>query len=255
MTVRFGSIASGSAGNALLVEVGQTRVMIDCGLGLGVARERIVQRGWDPESISAILVTHEHSDHISGVAKFARKHGTQVVGSYGTLSFLGDALSSDQYREIDGHQPFALGEIWVEPYCVPHDAREPLQYVVGDGNTRLGILTDVGRSTPHIETVLNNCDALVLECNHDEDMLMGGPYQYALKKRVIGPFGHLSNTCAAALLARLGRSRLKHVVAAHLSQQNNTEDLARTALAQVMNCSMDWIGVATQEEGFGWREI
>jgi phosphoribosyl 1,2-cyclic phosphodiesterase len=255
MGVRFGSIASGSAGNALLVEVGNTRVMVDCGLGLGLARERIAQRGWEPESIAAILVTHEHSDHISGVEKFARKHGTKVIASYGTLSFLGDALKPEQCVEIDGHQAFEIDDIWVEPYCVPHDAREPLQYVLGDGKARLGILTDVGRSTPHIEHILSDCDALVLECNHDEAMLMGGPYQYALKKRVIGPFGHLSNVAAGALLGQLHTTRLKHLIAAHLSQQNNTEELARKALAAVMDCSPEWIGVATQEKGFDWREI
>jgi len=130
-----------------------------------------------------------------------------------------------------------------------------LQYVLGDGKARLGILTDVGRSTPHIEHTLSDCDALVLECNHDEAMLMGGPYQYALKKRVIGPFGHLSNVAAGALLGQLHTTRLKHLIAAHLSQQNNTEELARKALAAVMDCSPEWIGVATQEKGFDWREI
>lgn len=253
--MRFGSIASGSAGNALLVEVAHTRVMVDCGLGLGVAKDRIALRGWEPESISAILVTHEHGDHISGVAKFARKYGTKVIASYGTLSFLGDALPSEQYIEIDGHQAFSHKDCCVEPYCVPHDAREPLQFVLGDGNVRLGVLTDVGRSTPHIESTLSHCDALVLECNHDEDMLLGGPYQHALKQRVIGPFGHLSNRSAAALLGRLERSRLKHLIAAHLSLQNNTSDLAREALAGVMGCSSNWIGVASQDEGFDWREI
>jgi len=255
MGVRFCSIASGSAGNALLVEVGGTRVMVDCGLGLAIARERIAQRGWEPESIDAILVTHEHGDHISGVGKFARKHGTKVIASYGTLSFLGDNINVDQCVEIDGHQAFAINDVWVEPYCVPHDAREPLQYVLGDGKSRLGILTDVGRSTPHIESTLSHCDALVLECNHDEEMLLGGPYQYALKQRVMGPFGHLSNSTAAALLGRLERTRLKHLIAAHLSQQNNTEDLARSSLADVMGCAPDWIGVATQDEGFDWRDI
>jgi phosphoribosyl 1,2-cyclic phosphodiesterase len=255
VAVRFGSIASGSAGNALLVEVGQTRVMVDCGLGLNLCRDRIVQRGWTPESISAILVTHEHSDHIGGVGKFARKFGTRVVASYGTLSFLADTLSPDQCLEIDGHAAFAIEDVWVEPYCVPHDAKEPLQYVLGDGQARLGILTDVGRSTPHIETTLSDCDALVLECNHDEEMLLGGPYPHSLKQRVMGPFGHLANTAAADLLSRLGRSRLQHVIAAHLSLQNNTPDLAREALAGVLGCAPDWVGVATQDQGFDWRDI
>jgi phosphoribosyl 1,2-cyclic phosphodiesterase len=137
---------------------------------------------------------------------------------------------------------------------VPHDAREPAQFVFTDGARRLGVLTDTGTSTPHIEAVLSGCDALVLECNHDRGMLETGHYPAQLKRRIGGAFGHLDNDQAGALLAALDRSRLKHVVAAHLSQHNNHPHLARAALAAAMGCSDDWIHVATQDEGFDWLE-
>ena len=138
---------------------------------------------------------------------------------------------------------------------MPHDAAEPVQYVFGDGDRRLGVLTDVGSSTPYIEQTLNGCAALVLECNHDAGLLANGDYPYSLKQRVGGRFGHLNNADAGQLLARLDNSRLQHIVAAHLSRKNNTQQLAVRALSAALNCSEDWVGVATQEEGFAWREI
>lgn len=138
---------------------------------------------------------------------------------------------------------------------MPHDAAEPVQYVFGDGAKRLGVLTDTGCVTPHIEAMLDGCDALVLECNHDAAMLAGGDYPYSLKQRVGGRYGHLNNADAAALLARLDNRRLQHIVAAHLSSKNNTRELAVSALSAVLNCEAGWINVATQHEGVNWREI
>jgi phosphoribosyl 1,2-cyclic phosphodiesterase len=138
---------------------------------------------------------------------------------------------------------------------VPHDAREPVQFVCSDGRWRLGVLTDLGVSTAHVETSLSGCDALVLECNHDVEMLANGDYPYPLKQRIAGKQGHLDNDTAAALLARLDNSRLKHLFAAHLSQHNNRPDLARAALAGALCCAPDWIGIADQHDGFGWREF
>ena len=143
----------------------------------------------------------------------------------------------------------------MQPYAVPHDAAEPVQYVFSNGAKRLGVLTDSGCSTPHIEATLNGCDALVLECNHDNAMLVNGDYPASLKQRVGGRLGHLNNADAAALLARLDSSRLQHIVAAHLSRKNNTRELAVSALSAALNCAADWIAVATQQDGLGWREI
>jgi len=138
---------------------------------------------------------------------------------------------------------------------VPHDATEPVQYVFGDGAAKLGVLTDAGCATPHIEAMLHGCHALVLECNHDTAMLANGDYPYFLKQRVGGRLGHLSNDDAARLLARLDNSRLQHIVAAHLSQKNNLPELAVTALSRALGCAEDWIAVASQQEGLGWRDV
>ena len=254
--MRFASIGSGSEGNALLVGAGNTRLMLDCGFGLKDCVLRLSRLGLAPETLSGILVTHEHGDHISGVARLARKYELPVWLTHGTLRSQSKAFAGvERLHEIDPHRPFAVGDLEVFPYPVPHDANEPVQYLFGDGAVRLGVLTDAGCSTPHIEAMLNGCDALVLECNHDRAMLMNGEYPYSLKLRVGGRLGHLSNAEAAALLARLDVGRLQHLVAAHISSKNNTVSLAVSALAEVVGCDPEWIGVATQQEGFGWREI
>ena len=156
---------------------------------------------------------------------------------------------------MDPHDAFSVGDIHVTPYFVPHDAYEPVQYVFSDGEVRLGVLTDTGTITEHIKSTLSGCDALVLECNHDLDMLMSGPYPASLKKRVAGRFGHLDNMTAATLLTRIDCSRLKHILAAHLSKRNNLPQLATAALAHALSCDEDWIGIAEQASGFAWREI
>jgi phosphoribosyl 1,2-cyclic phosphodiesterase len=255
--MRFASLGSGSSGNALLVEVKQTRVLLDCGFGLRDSIRRLARLEIAPQDLSGILVTHEHSDHIGGVARLARKFNLPVWLTHGTHTMwqsLADSLPTALHT-IDSHHRFHIGDIEIEPFPVPHDAREPVQYVLGDGARRLGVLTDVGCSTPHIEATLSHCDALVLECNHDRDMLLKSNYPSSLKKRVGGRFGHLDNNASAALLARLARGRLQHVVAAHLSRENNTPELAREALGGALNCAAEWVGVADQEEGFDWRQI
>ncbi|MDR8792221.1 MBL fold metallo-hydrolase [Burkholderia multivorans] len=151
-----------------------------------------------------------------------------------------------------GDETAAIGDLAVMPYTVPHDAREPLQFVFMDGCRRLGVLTDVGMATPHITAVLSGCDALVLESNHDTAMLAASRYPQSLKARIGGTHGHLSNDAAAGILASLERSRLQHLVAAHLSQQNNRPELARAALADVLGTDGDDVVVATQEAGFDW---
>lgn len=254
--MRFASLGSGSEGNALLVEAGATRLLMDCGFGLRETVSRLAKFGIDPGQLSGIVVTHEHGDHAGGVAKLARKFDLPVWLTHGTLRSLSSGLTDvGQLSEIDPHRPFAIGEIEITPYPVPHDAAEPVQFLFSDGVRRLGVLTDTGSSTPHIESMLQGCDALVLECNHDNDMLWNGDYPYSLKQRVGGRYGHLNNADAAAILSRIDASRLQHVVAAHLSRSNNTVELAVAALRGVLGCEADWIAVATQEEGLGWRDI
>lgn len=230
--------------------------MLDCGFSVSETCRRLEKIGLQAEQLSAVLVTHEHGDHISGVARLARKFGTPVYLTHGTRRAQQAAFADlNSVIEIDAHHSFTIGDLFIHPFTVPHDAGEPVQYVFGDGAKRLGVLTDTGRSTPHIEAMLSRCDALVLECNHDADMLERGEYPHHLKRRVSGNYGHLSNEAAAALLASLDHSKLQHIIAAHLSKKNNTVDLAIQALSGVLDCTDDWIGLATQEEGFAWREI
>ena len=255
--MRFASLASGSQGNCLVAGSGSARLLIDCGLDLREAERRLARLGLKPADIAAILVTHEHGDHSSGAFDFAAAHGAAVYLTHGTLAALqseGKVLNANT-RILNAKQRLAIDGIEVAPFTVPHDAREPVQYVLSDGNARLGVLTDIGVSTPHVEETLSGLDALVLECNYDRDLLWGGAYPKWLKERIGGPFGHLDNLDSARLLGALVRSKLKHVIGAHLSQQNNRPELARAALAGAMGCEAGWIGIATQEEGFGWREI
>ena len=254
--MRFASLGSGSEGNGLVVEVGDTRVLIDCGFRLRDTVARLVRLGIAPDSIAAILVTHEHQDHIGGVAAFARRYRVPVWLTFGTLEMAGERFARlPKVCGFDSHDTFAIGMVEVRPFPVPHDAREPVQFVVGDGVHRLGVLTDIGTTTRYVEASLSGCDALVLECNHDLGMLEDGDYPWPLKQRIASRLGHLHNEAAAALLAALDTSRLKHVVAAHLSQQNNTPDKARAALSNALNCEPDWIGIADQHVGFAWRSM
>lgn len=255
-SLRFASLGSGSEGNALVVQVGKTCVLMDCGFNLTESVARLSRLGLQPDSLSGIVVTHEHGDHVAGVARLARKYSLPVWLTHGTLRAQFKTLGElPEVTEINPHHSFSIGEILVQPYLVPHDAAEPVQYVFGEGAKRLGVLTDVGSSTPYIEQTLSGCAALVLECNHDVQLLAKGDYPFSLKQRVGGRFGHLNNDASAQLLAQLDNSKLQHIVAAHLSRKNNTAALARQALSKVLNCTEDWVGVASQEEGFSWREI
>lgn len=256
MTIRFALLGSGSRGNATLVVKGETALLIDCGFSARELEARLARLGLEASVLSAIVVTHEHNDHIAGVGVVARKHKLPVWLSHGSYRAGEKRLGELPERHtLNCHQPFAIGELELHPFPVPHDAREPCQFVIGDGDKRLGILTDAGRSTQHIESSLNGCDALVLECNHDPQMLAEGPYPLSLQARVGGPLGHLSNGQSAELLGRLKGDKLQHLVAAHISEKNNRPELAAMALSEALGCEADWIALAAQESGLDWREI
>jgi len=251
--IRFASLGSGSAGNALLVESGETRLMVDCGFGLRDTEVRLARLGLSPVSITGVLVTHEHSDHVGGAYRFARHHGLPVWLTYGTFAASAALAKGANCRLIDSHAPLPIGDLEVFPYPVPHDAREPVQYVFSDGKLRLGLLTDAGAVSAHMRDMLGGCDALVLECNHDLAMLANSRYPAALKRRIGGRLGHLANDVAVDLIKTIDIGRLQHLVAAHLSVQNNDPDLVFELLSAVVDGSR--VGVASQGQGFDWREI
>ena len=181
---------------------------------------------------------------------------THAGGPRGTAVALeADVRQEVDIRFLDSHEPMAVGDLEIHPYPVPHDAREPVQFTFADGARKLGVLTDAGSVTTHMVAMLAGCSALVLECNHDPELLAASRYPTFLKQRVGGRYGHLANATAAGLLAQLEQGKLQHVVAAHLSQENNRPSLATAALAGAMNCDPGWIGVADQEAGFDWRHI
>lgn len=254
--MRFASLGSGSEGNAFIIEVEHTRVMLDCGFGLRETVGRLARKGLQPEQINAIVITHEHSDHLSGAARFARKYKLPIWMTHGTFQAFRQLHDTFPAVHIfDSHLAFAIADIAIQPFPVPHDAREPAQFVFSNGAHRLGILTDVGAATAHIVNMLDRCDALVLECNHDAQLLRNSRYPHSLKQRIAGQFGHLDNQAAADLLARLDTSRLQHLIAAHLSKHNNTPALALAGLSNSLGCSPDWLDYADQDHGFDWRSI
>ncbi len=248
-------LGSGSRGNATVVECGRTRVLIDNGFAAMETARRLGRLGLSPEDIDGILVTHEHSDHCGGVAPFARRHDIPVWLTIGTSASWNEAAACERIGFINPHERFAIGDLEIEPYPVPHDAREPCQFVFSDGNRRLGVLSDAGHVTAHMRATLSGCDALLLECNHDPHTLANGPYPASLKRRVAGMQGHLSNAQSAALLAAIDCTRLQHLALVHLSETNNTPAQARAAVVGALDCEPDWIVCADQDQGLDWRTL
>lgn len=254
--MRFTILASGSEGNALVVEAGTTRVLVDCGLSSGRELERRLHaRGLHCSDLSAIIVTHEHADHTGCAATIARRHQIPVHGSWGTLGAWSDSSRIPRLCPFDSHDAFVIDDLELTPVAVPHDAREPTQFVFSDGDVRLALLTDLGSITPHVVRQVSGCDALILEGNHDVELLQNGRYPPHLKRRIQGAWGHLSNEQAAQLLLEINSSRLQHLVGAHLSQENNKAELVREAFAGALGCHPDWIAIADQTVGLDWRSL
>lgn len=252
--LHFASLGSGSKGNATLVSDGETRVLIDCGFGMREAERRLARFDVHPRQLDAILVTHEHGDHIGGVGALARRHGVPVYLTPGTWRSgrLGDV---PRRHWITPQSRFAIKGLEIDPVTVPHDAHEPVQFRFHAHGRSLGVLTDLGHPTEHVVDAFAGCDALILECNHDRRMLAEGPYPPHLKRRVGGDWGHLANHQAAALLMRLGLDRLQRIVCSHLSEQNNRPELALAALLPLLDGDDARLSVAAQDHGLDWQVI
>jgi phosphoribosyl 1,2-cyclic phosphodiesterase len=256
--MRFCSLGSGSTGNATLVEGGAgsrpTRVLVDCGFPLRELESRLLRAGVAIDALDAVFVTHEHGDHVGCALSLARRHGVALWMSRGTHRAIGEPEAPGLRFARDG-EAIDIGDLRLLPYTVPHDASEPLQVTVTDGAVRLGLLTDAGSSTPHLLRQLASCQALMLECNHDRDMLAASSYPASLKARIAGRHGHLANDTAADILAECLHRGLRHVVAAHLSERNNTPAIAAGLLAGVLGTSIHDIVVAHPRDGFGWLDV
>ena len=254
--LRIKSLGSGSAGNATVVEGTSgrqvTRLLVDCGLGLKVLDARLAHAGLQASQIDAIFITHEHGDHIGCARQLSLRDRIPVWMSTGTFAAIGQPDFEGLLQRAQDGIAIDLGEIRLVPFTVPHDAREPLQMRCSDGARHVGILTDLGHATPHVLEQLAGCSALLLECNHDAELLAQSAYPGFLKQRVGGRYGHLSNEDAAQIARSLDHAGLVHVVAAHLSRQNNRPELARSALAAALGRVAADILVADQVTGSDW---
>ena len=257
--LRFKNLGSGSSGNATVVEShcgGRvTRLLVDCGLGLKNLDTRLAQAGLLAQQLDAVFITHEHGDHVGCVTQLAQRDRVPVWMSHGTHAAIGAPALQGQLRLAQDGVMIEMQDLQINPFTVPHDAREPLQLSCTDGSRRLGILTDLGHVTAHVTQNLSGCHALLLECNHDPDLLAASSYPAFLKRRVGGRLGHLSNPVSATLASELHHSGLKHLVAAHLSKQNNRPDLVIAALTQALGCSSSDIGVAHALHGTPWLHL
>lgn len=255
--MRFASLGSGSKGNALVVSLDGTHLLLDCGLPLKHMEQALERLGLGLESIDAVFVTHEHGDHVRGLKSLLRRRPLPVYMSHGTA--LGaNCAGLDCIEFIADRQEVVVGSMLVRSVIVPHDAREPCQFLVRESEAgsrrQLGLLTDLGSASSHVVNSFAGCDALVLECNHDVEMLMRGPYPESVKRRVRGDWGHLSNVQARDLLASLQPENLQWLVLAHISEQNNCTDLALREISSVFP-EREKVVVADQSEGFGWLEL
>lgn len=230
--MRMTPLASGSSGNSFLVQGSDHSILVDAGLSAKQISERLDQVGLDPESLCAILVSHGHSDHVKGVGVLSRKYNLPVYMNKGTwkeiCSYIGEV---NRLELFETGRTFQLGSFRVHPFSVPHDSAEPVGFRISEGKSRLGIATDLGSITSLVTTLLQELQVVVLESNHDPQMLRDGPYPWELKQRVKGRLGHLSNADSGKILQRIASDELEAVILAHLSSTNNSVDLAMESAA------------------------
>ncbi len=243
-------LASGSRGNATYLSDGRTAILIDAGLSGVEIQRRMIRKGLDPSKLDAILVTHEHADHIHGVGVLSRRFGLRVYINDGTRQASASALG-----KLPGICPFScgdtfgIGNLTIHPFSISHDAEDPAGFSITCNGAKVGVATDLGIVTGVVKTHLKACDILILEANHDPQMLIDGPYPWPLKQRIRGRSGHLSNDDTALLLETLQHDRLAHVILAHLSEENNTPEKARQAVMTVLNGGGVTLHVASQAAG------
>jgi phosphoribosyl 1,2-cyclic phosphodiesterase len=242
-------LASGSRGNAVYVSGGSTSILIDAGLsGIEIER-RLNSKGLYPEDLDAILVSHEHTDHIQGVGVLSRRFNLPVYMSSKTEKAAIPQLGNVRViKNFECGSPFKIKDLSVHPFSISHDAEDPSGFTVNQNGTKIGIATDLGISTSMVKEHLKGCSLLILEANHDEDMLINGPYPWPIKQRIKSRAGHLSNEASKNLLKELQHDRLKYVILAHLSETNNTPQKALNEVGRAITRCNAQLEVATQDE-------
>jgi phosphoribosyl 1,2-cyclic phosphodiesterase len=258
MTLRLTVLGSGSGGNASLIEGGGVRLLVDAGFSCRGLVQRLRYVGCEPETIDALLITHEHSDHVNGAARFSASFDAPIYCTRGTATAAGLTGEDIEVHLVAAGRGFAIGDLQVSPFTVPHDAVETVGYVVQAGAARIGYATDLGHGTMAVRESLVGCDLLVMESNHDRGMLRAGPYPEALKDRILGRHGHLDNEMAADLLAEVADHRTRAVVLAHLSETNNSPDLAIDTVARRLRTRSRWaprLLAASQAAPTPWLEV
>lgn len=258
--MRVAILGSGSSGNATLVRAGNTRVLVDAGFSARDLARRLEVLGVGPDEVAGIVVTHDHGDHTRGMGVFARRHGTPIWMTERTRDACAKLLRGDEeVRLYRPGRPFLIGDVRVEPFLTVHDAADPVGVALVDECTglRMGVATDLGRPTTQIRHALGGCDLLVLEANHDELLLHTGPYPASVKRRIASSHGHLSNQAAARFAVELLHPRLAAVILAHLSNECNRPELARTVVGAALR-KAGWkghLGVARQDEPSDWLDV
>jgi phosphoribosyl 1,2-cyclic phosphodiesterase len=229
-------------------------LLVDCGFSLRSFNERLAVLGLQPSDLTAVLVTHEHADHIRGIGPLVRKYQVPVYMTRGTASSSSLGRINGQHQLVEAGRSYLLGDIQVTVNAVPHDAREPVQFVFSYQSKKLGVLTDVGTITDDVVRAYQDLDALVLEANHCPEMLARGPYPTSLKQRVGGAWGHLSNQQSVSFLEQINLKKLQHLVLAHISQKNNSSERVQAAFSHLTEV-VQVLCLANQEQGFDWLQI
>ena len=223
----FGSLISGSSGNATIISDGITTLLTDCGMSGKKLSESLNSIGIPIESISGVLVTHEHTDHVKGIGVIARRYGFKIYASDGTLSSITDSKINDhQLISIAADKDFEIGTIGIKPFSIPHDAADPIGFSYFADDKKISLATDIGEVSNYIYDNIKGSSTVLLESNHDVEMLRCGSYPYLLKKRFLSDHGHLSNESAAKTAVKLVESGTEHLLLGHLSIENNMPDIA-----------------------------
>lgn len=257
MATRFSILGSGSAGNCAYLETEKTRVLIDAGFSCAQIRKRLERIGRKPEDLDAILVTHEHGDHVRGLKVLTSKYQVPVIANRLTH----ECIERQFKTEISGQrfetgQSFDLGDIEIESFSVPHDAQDPVGFIVRTPDTSMGFLTDLGHVTKSVESRVSDVQVLVLETNYDREMLeMDHNRPWSVKQRIMSRHGHLSNDEASSFACRLATNRLEHVYLCHLSRDCNTPGKARDCVTSFMmreTLALPEIYSTSQEDPSDW---